>query len=92
MINKFYSIFFIFVLLFVSKNLIAQDLNINAKIIEVEKLNQVIVAEGDVEVIDLKNNIINAQKIKYDKTKQILNTFGETEVFTSEKYYFHLKI
>ena len=86
MINKFYSIFFIFVLLFVSKNLIAQDLNINAKIIEVEKLNQVIVAEGDVEVIDLKNNIINAQKIKYDKTKQILNTFGETEVFTSEKY------
>ena len=54
MINKFYSIFFIFVLLFVSKNLIAQDLNINAKIIEVEKLNQVIVAEGDVEVIDLK--------------------------------------
>ncbi len=86
MINKLYSIFFTLVLLLFSVNSIAQDLNINAKIIEVEKSNQIIVAEGDVEVIDLKNNIINAQKIRYDKTKQILNTFGETEVFTSEKY------
>ena len=45
-----------------------------------------VTAEGDVEVIDSKNNIINSKKIRYDKTKQVLNAFGETEILTSEKF------
>ena len=69
-----------------SQSLKAKDLSINAKTIEIEKLNQVVTAEGDVEVIDSKNNIINSEKIRYDKTKQVLNAFGKTEILTSEKF------
>ena len=64
----------------------AKELNINAKIIEIDKSKQIVDAEGSVEITDTENNIINSQKIKYDKAKQILNTFGKTEILTSEKF------
>ena len=86
MTNKFYISFLIFVLFCFPKSLIANDLDINAKTIEIDKSNQIVSAEGDVEIIDSKNNIINSQKIKYDKIKQILNASGKTEILTSEKF------
>ena len=86
MINKFYiNISIVFFLCF-GQSLMANDLNINANTVEVEKINKNISAEGNVEITDSKNNIINAEKIKYDKLKQILNTFGETEILTSEQF------
>ena len=80
-INLLVLLFFCF-----SQSLVAKDLNINAKTIEINKSTQVVIAEGDVEVIDSENNIINSKKIEYDKKKQILNTFGETQILTSEKF------
>jgi len=86
MTNKFYISFLVFVLFCFPESLIANDLDINAKTIEIDKSNQTVNAEGDVEIIDSKNNIISSQKIKYDKIKQILNTSGKTEILTSEKF------
>ena len=86
MINKFYISLIIFFFFCFTKNLVAKDLDINAKSIEISKSNEIITAEGDVEVIDYQNNIISSEKIIYDKKKQILKTFGETKILTSEKY------
>ena len=84
MTNKIFLNIYIFFLIFISHSLSADDLNINAKIIELDKSDKSIIAEGGVEVKDNKNNLIISEKIKYDKIKQILNTYGETEIITSE--------
>ena len=85
MINKF-SIKFFLIICFFFQSLLAEELNINANIIEIDKENKKIRAEGNVEVTDTKNNLINSKKIIYDKANQLLNTFGETEIITSEKF------
>ena len=54
-INLLVLLFFCF-----SQSLVAKDLNINAKTIEINKSTQVVIAEGDVEVTDSENNIINS--------------------------------
>ena len=86
MTNKIFLNIYIFFLIFISHSLSADDLNINAKIIELDKSDKSIIAEGGVEVKDNKNNLIISEKIKYDKIKQILNTYGETEIITSENF------
>ncbi len=86
MINNFLIKLIIIFFIFFNKLLIAEDLDISSKSIEVDKSNKIIAAQGDVKIIDSKNNIISSEKIKYDKIKQILNTFGKTEILTSEKF------
>ena len=86
MTNKIFLKIYIFFLIFISHSLSADDLNINAKIIELDKSDKSIIAEGGVEVKDNKNNLIISEKIKYDKIKQILTTYGETEIITSENF------
>ena len=80
MINNFLIKLIIIFFIFFSQLLIAEDLDISSKSIEVDKSNKIIAAQGDVKIIDSKNNIISSEKIKYDKIKQILNTFGKTEI------------
>ena len=86
MINNFLIKLIIIFFIFFNQLLIAEDLDISSKSIEVDKSNKIIAAQGDVKIIDSKNNIISSEKIKYDKIKQILNTFGKTEILTSEKF------
>ena len=44
-------------------------------------------ANGSVELVDIKNNIIiNADQIFYFKNKKIINTIGETTINISKKY------
>ncbi len=86
MINKLNAVFFAAIILLNIQNVNAQDLEISAKEIELEKTSQIISAEGDVRVTDLKNNIILGTKVKYNKKKQKLNTFGPTKITTSEKF------
>ena len=69
-INLLVLLFFCF-----SQSLVAKDLNINAKTIEINKSTQVVIAEGDVEVTDSENNIINSKKIEYDKKKTNIKYF-----------------
>ena len=86
MINKFYKVILLFFLIFCSHALIANELDIKSNTIELDKSKNTVIASGSVEVIDSENNIINSEKIKYDKTNKVLNTFGQTEILTSEKF------
>ena len=45
----------------------AEDLDIKAKNIKIEKKNEITVFENEVEVIDKFNNIINADYVEYNK-------------------------
>ena len=61
MTNKFYiNLTLIFFCFFSKPLLFANELNINAETIEIDKSNQVVRAEGNVEIIDSKNDIINS--------------------------------
>jgi len=86
MTNKFYISLFVLFCFYLSQPLIAEELDISAKTVEVDKINRIINAEGNVEVVDSKNNIFNSEKIKYDKIRKILTASGETEILTSERF------
>ena len=87
MTNKFYISFLIFVLFCFPKSLIANDLDINAKTIEIDKSNQIVSAEGDVEIIDSKYNTNDTQLWSKDwlnnissKTELLRNLVSEQDL------------
>ena len=84
--NKFIIKFLIILFFLFSKNLFAEELDITALKIELTKKNQVVLAEGDVKISDVKNNIILSDKVKYNKTKDYVESIGKTEITTSESY------
>ena len=67
--NRFIKKLLIILFFFFSGNLFAEELDITALKIELTKKNQVILAEGDVKISDIKNNIILSDKVKYNKIK-----------------------
>ncbi len=68
------------------QNLYAEEVYINASKVEIDKNNQKIYAEGNVEIYDKFKNTIFAEKAEYDKLNGIVKTIGKTRVVTSEKY------
>ena len=84
--NKFFKILsFIFCLL-QSLNVIADELDIKANQVKFNKDNRIIQAEGNVQITDIKKNIIFAEKAEYDKNNELMRSFGETDIITSEKF------
>ena len=45
-----------------------------------------IILEGNVEAVDSKNNQLFAERAKYDKSIDLLETIGFTKIITSEGY------
>ena len=86
MTNKFYINLFVLFCFCLFRPLIAEELDISAKTVEVDKINRIVNAEGNVEVVDSKNNILSSEKIEYDKIRKILTASGETEILTSESF------
>ena len=86
MINKLNILIGTIIFVCFSSLVSADELDIKAKSLEVDKDNRIITAEGNVLVSDIKNNMIVSDKIKYNKEKNILNTFGKTEILTSENF------
>ena len=86
MINKLNILIVTIIFVFFSSLVLADELDIKAKSLEVDKDSRIITAEGNVLVSDIKNNMIVSDKIKYNKEKNILNTFGKTEILTSENF------
>jgi len=86
MTNKFYINLFVLFCFGLFRPLIAEELDISAKTVEVDKINRIVNAEGNVEVVDSKNNILSSEKIEYDKIRKILTASGETEILTSESF------
>ena len=67
MINRSYKILLVLFLLFFSQYSFADELEINSETVEIDKSNEIIVAEGNVEVSDTRNNLIKSRKVIYDK-------------------------
>ena len=82
------SILFIFTFFANSVVLYAEEFNISAKEISIDKLNNTVIGTGSVEVKDKKGNTIRSDKVIYEKSKQFLSAEGYVEVITEEGYVF----
>ena len=80
----FLSVLLIFFLKF--SILYSDELNIKSTSVSVDKKTKVLILEGDVSIVDIKNNKIFTESAKYNKEKQFLETEGETKIITSEGY------
>tara|TARA_B100000029_G_scaffold511416_1_gene605396 strand:+ start:2573 stop:5002 length:2430 start_codon:yes stop_codon:yes gene_type:complete len=77
-------ILFLFSLLFFSEKIIADEFDIKAKEIFIDKENQIVVGEGSVEAQDNEGKFIYANKITYEKTKEFLTAEGEVTIKDNE--------
>ena len=59
-------------LLVFNSNLLADEFNISATEISVDKANDIVIGKGSVEAIDSEGKRIKADKITYKKQKQLL--------------------
>ena len=64
----------------------ADELNVNASEVHIDKERKIIYAEGEVEITDTKQNLILTEKAEYDKSKKIAKAFGQTNITTSEEF------
>ena len=83
-----YLYFFIIIgfVFFQQSILFAENLEINANNITADKSSKLITLEGNVEAIDSKNNQLFAERARYNKSIDLLETFGDTKIITSEGY------
>ena len=84
--NKFLKILSLIFCLLQSLNVIAEELDIKANQVKLNKDNRIIQAEGNVQITDIKKNIIFTEKAEYDKNNELMRSFGETDIITSEKF------
>ena len=84
--NNPFKILLILTVFLFNSNLLAEELEIKAKELKLNKDTETILAEGSVQISDKKNNVIFAEKAKYDKKKKLMRSFGETDIITSEQY------
>ena len=64
----------------------ADELNISASEVHLDKEGKIIYAEGEVEISDAKQNLILTEKAEYDKSKNVAKTLGQTNIITSEEF------
>ena len=53
---------------------------------QLNKETKIVYAEGSVQISDNKKNIIFTEKAEYNKLNEIMRSFGETDIITSEKF------
>ena len=84
--NNLIKILYIALIFLFNSNLFADELDIKANQLNLNKETKRILAEGNVQISDLKKNIIFAEKAEYDKSKELMRSFGPTDIITSEKF------
>ena len=85
--NKYLYFFIIIGFVFFQQSILfAENLEINANNITADKSSKLITLEGNVEAIDSKNNQLFAERARYNKSIDLLETFGDTKIITSEGY------
>ncbi len=77
------SICFLNLIIF-TLDLLADEFNISAKIISVDKQNDIVIGKGSVEVVDSEGKIIKADKVTYTKSKEFILAEGSVKVFDTE--------
>ena len=63
-----------------NSNLKADEFNISAKEILIDKKNNKITGNGDVEVVDKEGRVIKSNKAIYEKSKEFLSVEGSVEI------------
>ena len=75
--NKiFFILFNIFSLVFLNANIYAEEFNISAEEITIDKTNNIVIGIGSVEAKDSSGKTINADKIIYKKNEEYLTAEG----------------
>ena len=67
---------FLFVL-----NISAEEFNISAEEIIIDKLNNIVIGSGSVEATDIQGRVIKANKITYKKSEEFLIAEGSVQVY-----------
>ena len=67
-----------------NSNLHAEEFNISALEFSIDQKNNIVVGEGEVEVIDSEGILIKADKVTYEKSKEFLLAEGSVEVIDVE--------
>ena len=78
--SRIINIIIFFVLMTFSLNLDAEEFNITAKEILIDKENQTLIGNGNVKAVDSDGNIINANKITYEKSREFLLAEGLVKI------------
>ena len=84
--NNLYKIRAILFYLILSTHSLAEELNINAQEVQLNKETKIVYAEGSVQISDNKKNNIFTEKAEYNKLSGLMRSFGQTDIITSEKY------
>tara|TARA_B100001123_G_scaffold449319_1_gene614189 strand:- start:2784 stop:5216 length:2433 start_codon:yes stop_codon:yes gene_type:complete len=74
--KKIFLVVFLVYLFFNNLNLRAEEFNIKAKEILIDKENKIIIGKGSVEAIDTSGKLITAEKITYEKSREFLLAEG----------------
>ncbi len=82
--NKIYILSF---LLFFCQPLVAEDLNIQASKIQIDKKTKSTIFENNVSATDTNNNIFKTNYAEYFKDLKLLKSKGETTLLTAEGYF-----
>ena len=70
--NNLIKILSIALIFLFNSNLFADELDIKANQLNLNKDTKIILAEGNVQISDLKKNVIFAEKAEYDKSKELM--------------------
>jgi len=62
-----------------NSNLHAEEFNISALEVSIDKENDIVIGKGAVEAADSEGNIINADKVTYEKSKELLLAEGSVK-------------
>ena len=84
--NNLYKIRAILFYFILSTHSLAEELNINAQEVQLNKETKIVYAEGSVQISDNKKNNIFTEKAEYNKLIGLMRSFGQTDIITSEKY------
>jgi LPS-assembly protein len=78
--NKILFFLFLLNIFLLNFNINAEEFDITAKEIIIDKENQIIKGIGSVKAVDSEGKIINGNKITYEKTKEFLLIEGQVEI------------
>ena len=78
--KKKFIIIYLLSFLLSSLNLYAEEFNIEAKEILIDKENKILVGKGSVEVKDSVGKLIYADKVTYEKSKEFLLAEGSVKI------------
>lgn len=79
--NRIYFLITLFLIFFAFNfNLNAEEFNITAKEVVVDKENEILIGKGSVTAKDSEGKVINADKITYEKLKEFLLAEGRVKI------------